>query len=202
MYLPKQDNYLKSIGLARRQNGNALALTIANANNHDNYFYSEPLEMIAGDVPTPGVFLDATAVLERQLIAFCFDAWVSEQATSKDFPERLRAVLNALQAGQPGQFPENFFDYIETHQLLLLQQFLFLFPELQADGQAHLRRFMGIEPQGGKAHEDSAVTLSWLVLNRLQQLLEQRESHQSRARALYNRIEVLRRSPQDRKSVV
>jgi len=194
---PNQANYLQRIGRAGRQNGNALALTIANANNHDNYFYSEPLEMIAGDVPTPGVFLDATAVLERQLIAFCFDAWVSDRAKIEDFPERLGAVLNALQAGQSGHFPENFFDYIETHQIALLQHFLFLFPELQADGQAHLRRFMGIEPQGGKAHEDSAVTLSWLVLNRLQQLLEQRESHQSRARALYNRIEVLRRSPQD-----
>lgn len=33
--------------------------------------------MLAGTVPTPGVFLQAMAVLERQLIAYCFDRWVS-----------------------------------------------------------------------------------------------------------------------------
>src|SRR6185436_14821313 len=74
---PAQANYLQRIGRAGRRDGNALALTIAGGHRHDLYFYAAPLEMLAGAVSTPGVFLKAMAVLERQVLAFCFDRWVS-----------------------------------------------------------------------------------------------------------------------------
>ncbi|MCO6441307.1 MAG: DEAD/DEAH box helicase [Nitrococcus mobilis] len=64
---PAQANYLQRIGRAGRRDGNALAVTVANGQNHDLFFYSDPLEMMDGAVHTPGVFLQATAVLERQL---------------------------------------------------------------------------------------------------------------------------------------
>jgi len=74
---PAQANYLQRIGRAGRKNGNALNLTVANLKPHDMYFFSDPLTMLAGVVEPPGVFLDAAAVLERQLTAFCFDRWVA-----------------------------------------------------------------------------------------------------------------------------
>ena len=75
---PAQANYLQRIGRAGRRDGNALNLTVANARPHDLFFFAEPKEMIAGHVDAPGVFLDASAVLERQLTAFCFDRWIAD----------------------------------------------------------------------------------------------------------------------------
>ncbi len=62
-----QANYLQRIGRAGRKTGNALNLTVANLKPHDLYFFTDPLVMLEGSVQTPGVFLDAAAVLERQL---------------------------------------------------------------------------------------------------------------------------------------
>ena len=73
---PAQANYLQRIGRAGRKDGNALNITVAEGNPHDQFFFEEPLEMMQGQVQAPGVFLNATAILERQLAAFCMDNWV------------------------------------------------------------------------------------------------------------------------------
>ncbi len=70
---PAQANYLQRVGRAGRKDGNSLAVTLANGQPHDLYFYARPEEMLAGRVEPPGCFLDAPAVLERQFTAFCFD---------------------------------------------------------------------------------------------------------------------------------
>ena len=70
---PAQSQFLQRAGRAGRKDGNALTLAIANARPHDLYFYSDPLDMIAGEVTPPKIFLRASAVLERQFVAF---AWI------------------------------------------------------------------------------------------------------------------------------
>jgi DEAD/DEAH box helicase domain-containing protein len=52
--------------------------------------------MIAGRVESPGVFLDASAVLERQLTAFCFDRWVESGIPETALPRRLGQVISNL----------------------------------------------------------------------------------------------------------
>lgn len=70
---PAQSQFLQRVGRAGRKDGNALTLAIANARPHDLYFYADPLEMISGSVTPPKIFLRASAVLERQFMAF---AWI------------------------------------------------------------------------------------------------------------------------------
>ena len=72
---PSQASYLQRVGRAGRRDGNAMVVTLADgASPHDLYFYEEPLEMMAGRVEPPGVFLQAAEVLRRQLLASCLDA--------------------------------------------------------------------------------------------------------------------------------
>lgn len=45
---PAQANYLQRIGRAGRKDGNALNITVAEGNPHDQFFFEEPLEMMQG----------------------------------------------------------------------------------------------------------------------------------------------------------
>jgi len=71
---PAPANYLQRIGRSGRRNGNSLDLTLANARPHDLYFFAEPEAMLSGRIEPPGVFLNASAVLERQ---FPPSAWTA-----------------------------------------------------------------------------------------------------------------------------
>ena len=104
---PGQANYLQRIGRAGRRDGNSLVLTIAQARPHDLYFYAQPKEMLAGDVQPPGVFLNASAVLERQLTAFSLDQWNSRSARQHRFAARLREVFAHLDTPSEERFPHN-----------------------------------------------------------------------------------------------
>jgi DEAD/DEAH box helicase domain-containing protein len=73
---PAQPQFLQRAGRAGRKDGNALTIAVANAKPHDLYFYADPMDMIAGKVEPPTVFLQASAVLERQFVAYCLDSWI------------------------------------------------------------------------------------------------------------------------------
>lgn len=62
---PAQSQFLQRAGRGGRKDGNALTMAVANARPQDLYFYADPLEMIQGDVQSPKIFLQASAVLER-----------------------------------------------------------------------------------------------------------------------------------------
>ncbi|MEI6268566.1 MAG: DEAD/DEAH box helicase [Methylococcaceae bacterium] len=126
---PAQANYLQRIGRAGRRDGNALNVTLANANAHDLYFYSDPIEMMAGEVEAPGVFLDASAVLERQYTAFCLDKWVKKYAELAVIPLKLKEVLRTVSKGTEHSkaFPYSFLNEVEIHRDDLIEQFLELF---------------------------------------------------------------------------
>src|SRR5690606_4750997 len=104
---PRQASYLQRIGRAGRRDGNSLVLTVANARPHDLYFFAEPEEMMEGEVAPPGVFLDAAAVLERQLTAFCFDRWVDDCGDQAVLPPILREVFAHIEDEGSKHFPFN-----------------------------------------------------------------------------------------------
>ncbi len=126
---PAQSNYLQRIGRAGRRDGNSLLLTFAAARAHDLYFFAEPEEMIGGDVDVPGVFLNASAVLERQLTAFCFDRWAASGVDQRDLPRMIGTVLERLGKGDDAYFPRNLLRYVEDHSEEILQDFLGLFED-------------------------------------------------------------------------
>lgn len=128
---PAQANYLQRIGRAGRRDGNAINVTLANADAHDLYFYSDPIEMMAGEVESPGVFLDASAVLERQYTAFCLDAWVKKDAEQAVIPNQLKTVLATIAKKDKdkdlNRFPFSFLNYVEINRTPLVDRFLGLF---------------------------------------------------------------------------
>lgn len=125
---PTQSNYLQRIGRAGRRDGNALILTIAGGKAHDLYFFSEPTEMLDGHVEAPGIFLDAAAVLQRQLTAYCFDNW-ARQNNPDALPSRLREVFYNLGSNEPdvSKFPYSLTSFIFQRQKELLAEFQVLF---------------------------------------------------------------------------
>ena len=131
---PKPSNYLQRVGRSGRVNGNSFVLTVANARSHDLYFYFEPEEMIQGRVETPGCFLNASAVLERQFTAFVFDRWVETGVPDGALPDELRAVLDVVEGGDRTKgFPATLLAFFEQNRPLLEDGFLALFEEEMAE---------------------------------------------------------------------
>lgn len=186
---PNQANYQQRIGRAGRRDGNALITAIANGISHDLYFWSDPLKMLNGEVTAPGSYLDASAILQRQLTAYCLDRWVVEESQSIQVLEELGKVLNAIENKNLSRLPYPWLNYIDDHQQELLQGFINLFThEIKSDtnqpilsestiNQLHLFIEKGQDNEGG---------LTWQILNRLQELVEERKK-------LKNQIDILRR---------
>jgi len=187
---PSQANYLQRIGRAGRRDGNALAITIAEASSHDLYFYSDPLMMMAGDIEPPGVFLNAYAVISRQLTAYCMDQWVKTGIDESAIPKRMKQVLDGVDVGSADQFPYNFINYIEKNPLVLVDSFIELFDnELTKTTQNQLKDF--ILNQGA---EDG---LGLRLIKRLHELSEQRQGFINKIKQLKGLLTQLKRQPSD-----
>lgn len=179
---PAQANYLQRIGRAGRRDGNALNLTVANARPHDLYFFAAPEEMIAGRVESPGVFLDASAVLERQLTAFCFDRWVESGIPETALPRRLGQVVSNLAPVDERKFPYNLLRFIETHQTELFDRFVAMFAAtLTPESIAHLRTFS----EGDRAQQGS---LQYRITDGLYSQYRAQDSLRKKVRLLRDRI--------------
>ncbi|NOY93750.1 MAG: DEAD/DEAH box helicase [Deltaproteobacteria bacterium] len=179
---PAQANYLQRVGRAGRRDGNSLLLTFAQAKPHDLYFYAEPEEMIAGQVRPPGVFLNASAVLERQLAAFTLDQWNLAGAAKDAIARRLREVFSHLDDEKTDHFPQNWLSFVRGREEALLTSFFGLFGERLSDtSREHLRSFL----VGDKKNEGS---LGWKVLDGLRSERKQCESLRSNARRLQKLI--------------
>tara|TARA_R110001599_G_scaffold351706_3_gene584329 strand:+ start:4142 stop:10579 length:6438 start_codon:yes stop_codon:yes gene_type:complete len=184
---PSQSNYQQRIGRAGRRDGNALTLTVANGHHHDLYFYADPKAMIAGAVRTPGVFLSATAVLERQLIAYCMDRWAASGIAAQAIPATVRDVLQQLEGGSAEGFPANLLAFVATQRNAIFRDFLAMFPALSEESQAHLRDFLF----------DGPNNLGYRLSNRLHQLLAERNGYSERIDRLLRRKNELEALPED-----
>ncbi|MBW4532661.1 MAG: DEAD/DEAH box helicase [Pleurocapsa minor HA4230-MV1] len=179
---PQQANYQQRIGRAGRRDGNAFITTIANGTNHDLYFWSNPLKMIAGGVETPGCYLDASAILQRQLTAYCLDCWIGDSSKTPDLPEIFNRVLAPVQQGDINRFPYTWLNYIDRDREQLLSGFIRLFDaEIDKDTKEQLELFItqGEQEKGG---------LRWRILNRLQEVVEERKRLQNQIKTLGRRI--------------
>ena len=146
---PGQANYLQRIGRAGRRDGNAFLLTMAAARSHDGYFFADPRQMLAGEVPPPGVFLDTPALLERQLTAFCMDCWGAEQGLDAELPAKLSQVFSRLDRGDPRHFPFNFRAFVSSRREILVREFADMFGSwIRIETREHLARFLDGEHGG------------------------------------------------------
>ena len=188
---PAQANYLQRIGRAGRRDGNAFTVTLASAQPHDLFFYAEPLEMLDGTVTPPGVFLNASAVLERQLTSFCLDNWAAVCDNPDAVPRQIRLVLDHVQNGSQGEFPYTFFAYIAKHDKRLLGRFFKAFEEsLTDDSKDHLRVFL-------KGKSGDSPRLEVRILERLEQVIRERRSIRADMDRIRLKIRELKKLPAD-----
>ncbi len=186
---PSQANYLQRIGRAGRRDGNALTMTVAAARAHDLSFYVNPLEMLHGSVSTPGVFLNASAVLERQLTSFCLDDWAASCGDPGAVPDQIRRVLQAVDSRDETAFPYTFFSHISRYRAGIFQRFLEVFgASLKDDTREYLRTFLwgesGKEPQ-----------LEVKILDCLEHALSEQRAFRNDLRRLRDRLSGLKKAP-------
>jgi len=186
---PGQANYLQRIGRSGRKDGNGLNLTVAAGRSHDLYFYNDPLEMIAGEIQPPGVFLDASAVLERQFTAYCFDCWIRAGIPEEAIPPKLGTVLNLLPQNKPDQFPGNLIRFVTARQTELFDGFVQMFGrELSPESITHLEQFV----YGGS---QESPDLASKILERLHELQKDRKALKAKVDQLYREISKIKANP-------
>lgn len=183
---PEQSAFLQRIGRAGRKDGNALTLTIARSMPHDLYFYEDPMEMMDGEVRTPGVHLGAVAVLERQLTAFCLDCWVHENEAI-DIPSQIYEVISRLERNRKELFPIHFYDFVQRNRQRLLARFTALFEEhLTEDARGYLASYL----EGG---EQAPLVLK--VHNGILGLRDRREALRKKLETVRRKAEKARTDP-------
>ncbi|MDT8392016.1 MAG: DEAD/DEAH box helicase [Lentisphaeria bacterium] len=175
---PNQASYLQRIGRSGRRDGRSFNLTVAGGQPHDLFFYAEPLQMIAGTVGTPGCFLSASAVLQRQFTAFCFDRWVASGIPNNAIPAKLSTVIANLGKKNPALFPFSLLGYIDLHRIELLDDFIALFENMPEDTAEKLRSFVL-----GEGGHSSGVRM---------RILEELEDIAKELKAIRGRVKILR----------
>ena len=123
---PTTSSYLQRIGRAGRKTGTSLILSIVNQKPHDLFFYARPEELLKGKVDPPGCWLDASAVLARQYLAFSLDNAVKSRIVEEipGTPTRLIADMKE----ENGIIPR-FFEWLIKNEDTLKNSFLFRFKE-------------------------------------------------------------------------
>ena len=188
---PAPENYLQRIGRAGRRDGNAFSVTIATGQPHDLYFYADPLDMLASQVTPPGVFLNASAVLERQLTAFCLDNWVASGVAEEAVPGTIRSILDNVETGKLDGFPYPFFGFVQRASTELLDGFFAAFAnDLAAASREYLSEFLQGDPI-------DRAPLAVRVLNRFLEVAKERKSIRSEVNALGRGIKRRKAGPQD-----
>ncbi len=189
---PRTASYRQRAGRAGRRDGNALILTVANAEPHDLYFYADPLEMLAGGIEPPGIFLDAVAVLERQMTAYCFDNWVASGVPEDAVPQKIGTVLTNVEKERHEGFPYPFFAFVRNEEERLIKGFLDAFSEdLAQSSRAELRSFV----RGDVDRKKPSLILK--ILDRLNEVIKERSSVAADIRSLGERIRKLKAQPED-----
>ena len=188
---PSQANYLQRAGRGGRIDGNSFVLTLANGHPHDLYFYSDPLKMLAGDVQAPAIFLNASMVLKRQLLAFCFDQWGMQLEGKQLIPGSMQPVLDAVEKHDQKKFPYTLLEYISTNRDKLWEGFLLLLGSKVTDvTKQRLKEYML-----ATASDDDALHIH--VLNRIQQIVVERKALFKYQKDLESELRILIKRPQD-----
>ena len=188
---PGQANYLQRIGRAGRRDGNAFTATVAAGQPHDLYFYAEPLTMLAGRVEPPGVFLNAPAVLERQLTAFCLDGWAATGLPEDAVPHKIRQVLDNIEQARLTGFPYPFLDFVQRRGDDLLETFFdALSGELTDQSRDYLTAFL-------QGDDEALPSLRSRMVNRFLEIAKERKALRGDVDALGRRIQILKRAPAD-----
>jgi DEAD/DEAH box helicase domain-containing protein len=122
---PLPSNFLQRVGRAGRESGSALIVNFAQSKAHDLFYYREPLDMMAGEVSTPGCYLEAMEILKRHFFAYCLDSWASDNAKEHKIPARISGMkltfsdLNSIEF-----FMNRIINFIKINEKSLFENFV------------------------------------------------------------------------------
>jgi len=105
-----------------RSTGTALVLSIVNQRPHDLFFFARPADLLDGEVEPPGCWLDASAVLVRQYLAYCFDQGVSAGILT-DLPATGKQLVDEVIINKTGHIP-GLIAWMMVNEAQLQQDFL------------------------------------------------------------------------------
>ena len=181
---PSQANYVQRLGRAGRREGNALGLTIVGSQPHDLFFWEDPPEMIQGAVSTPGLYLDAYAILRRQFSAFALERLITDAGRETRFGP-VRLALEALDLNNESRFPFDWINFVERRGDTLLADFRDMF-DLPAQESLSTRLSAFIHAT------DPKESFRSLILNCLRQVETESAQWLRRIRQLDRAIQILR----------
>lgn len=117
-------NYLQRIGRAGRSSGSALVANLALNEPHDLFHYEEPMDMMDGEVNTPGCFLEAKDILLRHYLAFCIDSWAMLDPSLNNLPRNFLLMGLARRShDDTGHFHMRLARFMEERKAALLDRF-------------------------------------------------------------------------------
>ncbi|WP_418639544.1 DEAD/DEAH box helicase [Winogradskyella sp.] len=121
---PQASNFLQRIGRAGRSSGTALITNFAQNKAHDLFYYSEPIEMMEGDINTPGCFLNAKDILIRHFTAYCLDSWTKEDSEKHQIPGLIKHLnLLKIKITSAGFFVNQVLAFVMDNQKHLFEAF-------------------------------------------------------------------------------
>lgn len=132
---------MQRAGRAGRKDGNALTISVANARPHDLYFYTNPIEMFNGIVVPPKIFLSASAVLERQFVAYSMDCWIKRGVPERAIPKKIGVCLSKLSEKPKDLFLFKFLAFVQNNLSSLLRTFIQMFSGLDKGSIDELNTF-------------------------------------------------------------
>lgn len=103
---PARANYQQRAGRAgRRGNATATVLAFGSADTHDEHYFSEPDEMICGDVVDPRLTLDNPDIVRRHIRAFLLQCYHQDRLPKVDATQRhdLFSVLGTVSEFRTGK---------------------------------------------------------------------------------------------------
>ena len=122
---PETANYLQRVGRAGRSSGTSLILNLAGRDEHDLYYFQDPMDMMNGMIRTPSCYLEAKDILRRHFMAFCFDSWATIDPENNRIPPMIRALrLKSLHVGDPKFVFNQISQYIDSNKSSLYLNFL------------------------------------------------------------------------------
>lgn len=190
---PGQAQFQQRVGRAGRTDGNALVLVVANAQPHDLYFYADPRDMIEGAPEAPHVFLRASAVLERQFLAYCLDGFAQELGAEALIPAKLGSILQALPRRDAASFPYNFLHRMGRRLVLDQNMFFSLFPgELDAAAKKELQAYLH-GSGGGVAEAPVGVR----ILGAFEEVRKEIDALNDHIHAIQAQVKELQKKPDD-----
>lgn len=121
---PLPSNFLQRIGRAGRSTGSALIVNFAKSQSHDLFYYSDPMDMMAGDISTPGCYIEAKEILKRHFFAYCIDSWTKENPKSHNIPVFIKYLkIETTDLLSPDFFMNRILNYAKTNEDKLFKSF-------------------------------------------------------------------------------